>query len=65
MNIEVVMPLDRPWTVPCLGQEPVAGIDDVHRMLTRDVIGKKLDMVVLRDFTTRLEMTVTPAEYQE
>jgi len=48
-----------------LGQEPVAGIDDVHRMLTRDVIGKKLDMVVLRDFTTRLEMTVTPAEYKE
>jgi S1-C subfamily serine protease len=48
-----------------LGQEPVAGIDDVHRMLTRDVIGKKLDLVVLRDFTTRLEMTVTPAEYQE
>jgi S1-C subfamily serine protease len=48
-----------------LGQEPVAGIDDVHRMLTRDVIGKKLDMVVLRDFTTRLEMTITPAEYQE
>jgi S1-C subfamily serine protease len=48
-----------------LGQEPVAGIDDVHRMLTRDVIGKKLDMVVLRDFTTRLEMAVTPAEYQE
>lgn len=45
-----------------LGQEPVAGIDDVHRMLTRDVIGKKLDLVVLRDFTTRLEMSIVPAE---
>jgi S1-C subfamily serine protease len=51
--------------ISSLGQEPVAGIDDVHRMLTRDVIGKKLDLVVLRDFTTRLEMTITPAEYQE
>ena len=48
-----------------LGQEPVAGVDDIHHMLTRDLIGKKLDLVVLRNFTTRLEMTVTPAEYQE
>ena len=48
-----------------LGREPVAGVDDIHHMLTGDVIGKRLDMVVLRNFTTRLEMTVTPAEYQE
>jgi len=48
-----------------LGQEPVAGVDDIHHMLTGDVIGKKLDMIVLRNFTTRLEMTITPAEYQE
>jgi hypothetical protein len=31
-------------------------------MLTRDVIGKKLDMVALREFTKRLEMSIAPAE---
>jgi S1-C subfamily serine protease len=45
-----------------LGEEPVAGVDDIHRMLTRDVIGKKLAMVVLREFTKRLEMSIAPAE---
>jgi S1-C subfamily serine protease len=45
-----------------LGGEPVSGVDDIHRMLTRDVIGKKLDLVVLRNFTTRLELSVVPAE---
>ncbi|MBM3155999.1 MAG: trypsin-like serine protease [Chloroflexi bacterium] len=48
-----------------LGQETVTGVDDVHRLLTRDIIGKKLDMVVLRDFTNRLEMSIVPAEYKE
>jgi S1-C subfamily serine protease len=48
-----------------LGQEPITGVDDVHRLLTKDVIGKKLDMVVLRDFTNRLEMSILPTEYKE
>ncbi len=48
-----------------LGQESVTGVDDVHRLLTRDIVGKRLDMVVLRDFTNRIEMSILPAEYKE
>jgi S1-C subfamily serine protease len=45
-----------------VGDDPVAGIDDVHRLLTRDVIGKRLDAVVLRNWTERLELSIVPAE---
>jgi S1-C subfamily serine protease len=45
-----------------LGQKPIAGITDIHRMLSQDVIGKTLEIVFLREWTTRLERTITPAE---
>ncbi|MEE8372553.1 MAG: trypsin-like peptidase domain-containing protein, partial [Dehalococcoidia bacterium] len=45
-----------------LGQDPVAGVDDIHRLLTRDVVGGKLNVVLLRNWTERLEMSIVPAE---
>jgi S1-C subfamily serine protease len=45
-----------------LGESQVDSIDDIHRMLTRDVIGRKLDVVMLRDWTTRLDLTITPTQ---
>jgi S1-C subfamily serine protease len=43
-----------------LNQQPVSGIDDIHRLLTRDVIGHEMPVVILKDFTTRVERTITP-----
>lgn len=48
-----------------LGQKPVGRVEDIHRLLTKDVIGKRLDMVVLRQFTNRLDMSIVPAESPE
>ncbi len=48
-----------------LGNEDVSSVDDIHRLLTRDIIGKKIEMVVLRGWTTRLEKSVTPMEVPE
>ena len=47
-------------TILSLGQTPVTGVDDIHRLLTRDVIGKKLDIVLLRE-GERLETSIVPA----
>jgi S1-C subfamily serine protease len=48
-----------------LGQDAVSGVDDIHRILTRDVIGKSINVVLLRGWTTRLEKSVIPAEVPE
>jgi S1-C subfamily serine protease len=48
-----------------LGQDTVSGVDDIHRLLTRDVIGKSIDVVLLRGWTTRLEKSVKPAAVPE
>jgi S1-C subfamily serine protease len=45
-----------------LDQKPVAGIDDIHRLLGKGVIGKSVEIVVLRDWTTRLEKSIIPTE---
>jgi S1-C subfamily serine protease len=45
-----------------LNQQPVAGVDDIHRLLTRDIIGKAMPIVILRDWTKRIERTIVPAE---
>jgi S1-C subfamily serine protease len=45
-----------------LGGEPVASIDDIHRRLTREAIGKAMEMILLRGWTNRLEKVVMPAE---
>jgi S1-C subfamily serine protease len=44
-----------------LGQEPVASVDDIHRLLSRDVIGKPLAVALIREWTRRVETTVVPA----
>jgi S1-C subfamily serine protease len=44
-----------------LNGEPVAGIDDLHRVLTGDAIGTKLTIVVVRG-TEKLEREVVPED---
>jgi S1-C subfamily serine protease len=48
-----------------LGERPMASIDDIHRFLTREAIGKRLEITVLRDWTTRLEKSIIPIESPE
>jgi S1-C subfamily serine protease len=48
-----------------LGEDAVSGVDDIHRVLTRDVIGKSMNIVLLRGWTTRLEKSVMPVEVPE
>jgi S1-C subfamily serine protease len=43
-----------------LGGHAIKSVDDIHRVLTRETIGKNLDLVVLRDWTTRIEKSITP-----
>jgi len=43
-----------------LADEPVAGVDDLHRLLTGDRVGRALALAVLRN-SERLELIVTPA----
>jgi S1-C subfamily serine protease len=45
-----------------LGSEPVTSVDDIHRRLTREAIGKSLGVVLLRGWTARLEKSIVPAE---
>ncbi len=43
-----------------LAGEPVAGVDDLHRLLTGESVGRPLPLVVLRN-SERLELIATPA----
>jgi S1-C subfamily serine protease len=43
-----------------LGDQTIAAVDDVHRLLTKETIGSKLAVVLLRDWTQRLEASVAP-----
>jgi S1-C subfamily serine protease len=45
-----------------LGREPTQSVDDIHRRLSKDSIGKRLEIVLLRDWTTRVEKLIVPAE---
>jgi S1-C subfamily serine protease len=45
-----------------IGKDIVSGVDDIHRLLTRDVIGKSCSVALLRGWTTRLEKSVVPSE---
>lgn len=47
-----------------IGQSQIASIDDVHRVLTKEVIGKLLNLVVLRE-GSRLDKSITPVEIPE
>jgi S1-C subfamily serine protease len=48
-----------------LTEHPTKSVDDIHRLLTADAVGKKLDLAVLRGWTHRLEMAVRPGEAPE
>ncbi len=48
-----------------LGEHPTKSLDDIHRLLTADVVGKRLDVALLRGWTQRLEMVVKPGEAPE
>lgn len=45
-----------------LGSERVTSVDDIHRRLTREAIGRSLGVVLLRDWTKKVEVSVVPAE---
>jgi S1-C subfamily serine protease len=48
--------------ITALDEKPIASIDDIHRFLTREAIGKRLEVTVLRDWTTKLEKSIVPIE---
>ena len=45
-----------------LDQKPITSVTDIHRLLSKDVIGKTLEIVFLREWTTRLVKFITPVE---
>lgn len=47
-----------------IDEVPISAIDDIHRLLTSHVIGKKLSMQLLRNGTT-LQIQIIPAESPE
>ena len=57
--------LDEGDVIISLGQSPVNGVDNIHRQLIGDVIGQNLEIVLLRGWTTRLEMPIIPAASPE
>jgi len=44
-----------------LNWQPVSGVDDIHHLLTRDIIGREMPIVILRNWTNRLEKMITPS----
>lgn len=46
-----------------LGGKAVDSIDDIHRRLSRESIGKRMDLTLLRDWTVKLEKEIIPVEY--
>ena len=44
--------------------QPVAGVDDLHRLLTEAQVGSSSDISVLRH-TDKLDLTIIPAEFKE
>jgi S1-C subfamily serine protease len=47
-----------------LSGEPVLTVDDIHRKLTGASIGRNLSLVLLRDWTVKLEKEIVPSENQ-
>jgi S1-C subfamily serine protease len=46
-----------------IGRQAVDSVDDIHRKLSRESIGKRLELSLLRGWTSRLEKEIVPAEY--
>ena len=45
-----------------LDNKPIRNVDDIHRLLSRDAIGRRLEVALLRDWTTKLEKSIVPLE---
>jgi len=43
----------------------ITSIDDVHRLLGREAIGKRMEISLLRDWTTKLEKSIVPEESKQ
>jgi S1-C subfamily serine protease len=43
-----------------LGEQKINNVDEIHKLLTGDKIGKKLDVTLLRGWTQKFELYVTP-----
>jgi S1-C subfamily serine protease len=48
-----------------LGENRMATVDDIHRYLSGEAIGKKAGLTYLRDWVNLREAVVTPEEYRE
>ncbi len=44
-----------------LAEQTITTVDDIHKLLTADKIGKKLSIILLRAWTQKLEAYVTPS----
>jgi S1-C subfamily serine protease len=44
-----------------LAEQTITTVDDIHKLLTADRIGKKLSIILLRAWTQKLEAYVTPS----
>ena len=44
-----------------MDEDPIASVDDVHRLLGRDSIGRSIKMTLLRDWATKIEKAIVPA----
>jgi S1-C subfamily serine protease len=70
MNVAAGSPSDRAGlregdVVIALGEHTIKSVDDIHRLLTAEAVGKTLDLAVLRGWTHKLEMVVRPGEAPE
>ncbi len=48
-----------------LGENRIATVDDIHRYLSGESIGKKTTLIYLRDWVNLREAVVTPGEYKD
>jgi S1-C subfamily serine protease len=48
--------------IVALGGKPVTSVDDIHRRLGKESINQRLNVIMLRDWTKRMETSVIPAE---
>ena len=70
MNVAAGSPADKAGmkegdVIITLGEHPTKSIDDIHRLLTADAVGKAVDVAVLRGWTQKLEMAIKPGETPE
>lgn len=45
-----------------ISQTVIKGVDDIHRHLVKEIISKRLEIVVLREWMARLALSKVPVE---